>query len=266
MTYMGRNTILWTHPRWNYPEGYVNISMPGYVKKALKKFNHKPPKRPENAPHNYTAPIYGQRTQQRATQASTIPLLPPDRKQSIQAIVGTFLYYGLGIDSTILVTLNEISGQQSTATTDTETKCAKLMDYLHTHPNTVVQFHASNMILYIESDAAYLVLPKSRSRVASIFYLSNATAERPPLNGAIQVICKTLQNVVSSADKAETGGIFVGGQQAVPIITVLSEINHRQPASGIRISTDNSAAKGVLTANLHQKLSKAFNMRYWWIK
>ena len=139
------------------------------------------------------------------------------------------------------------------------------MDYLHTLPDTVVRFHASNMILYIELDAAYLVLPKAHSRVASIFYLSNATAGRPPLNSAIKFICKTLQNVVSSTAEEETGSIFIGGQQAVPIITVLSEINHRQPASGIRISTDNSTAKGVLTANLCQKLSKAFDIQYWWI-
>ena len=86
--------------------------MPGYVKKALKKFNHKPPKRPEYAPHDWTAPTYGQQTQQRSTQASTAPLLPTDGNQRIQAIVGTFLYYGLGIKSTILVTLKEIGGQQ----------------------------------------------------------------------------------------------------------------------------------------------------------
>ena len=91
------------------------------------------------------------------------------------------------------------------------------------------------MILYIESDAAYLVLPQARSRVDRIFCLSSATTGRPPLNYTIQVICKTLQNVVSSASEAETGGIFIGGQQAVPIITALSELNHRQPASGTRI-------------------------------
>ena len=180
--------------------------------------------------------------------------------------MGTFLYYSLGIDSIILVTLNKIGGQQSTATTDTETKLAKLMDYLHTHPDAVVRFHASNMILYIESDAASLVLPKTHSRVVSILYLSNATAGRPTLNGAIQVICKTLQNVVSSASKAETGGIFVGGQQAVPIITALSVLSHEQPASGTRISTKNCTSKGVLTANLRHKLSNAFDVRYWWIK
>ena len=140
------------------------------------------------------------------------------------------------------------------------------MDYLHTHPDAVIWFHASDMILYKESDAAYHFLPQARSRVASIFYLSNSTSRRPALNGAIHVICKTLQNVLSSAAKAETGVIFIGGQQAVPIITALSKINHPQPANGNRISTDNSTTKGFLAANLLQKLSEAFDMRYWWIK
>ena len=112
--------------------------MPGYAKKAPKKFNYKPPKRPEHAPHDWTTPIYGQRTQQWATQASTAPLLLPEEKQRIQAIVGNFLYYGLSIDSTILVTLNEIGGQQLTARTNTEKRCAKLMDYLYTHPDAVI--------------------------------------------------------------------------------------------------------------------------------
>ena len=118
------------------------------------------------------------------------------------------------------------------------------------------------MILYIEPDAAYLVLPQARGRFSGIFYLSNATAGRLPLNGAIQVISKSLQNVVSSAAEAEIGGIFIGGHQAVPIITALSELNHRQPASGTRTSNDNFITKGFLTANLRQKLSKAFDMQY----
>ena len=105
-----------------------------------------------------------------------------------------------------------IGGQQSIATTDTGKKGVKLMNYLHTHSNAVIQLHSSDMILYIESDADYLVLPQAHSRVASIFYLRNATSRRPRLNRAIQFICKNLQNVVSSAAEAETGVIFIGGQ------------------------------------------------------
>ena len=45
------------------------------------------------------------------------------------------------------------------------------MDYLHTYPNDYIRFYARDMILHIDSDAAYLVAPKSRSRIAGYFHL-----------------------------------------------------------------------------------------------
>ena len=36
---------------WHYDEGYVDISMPDYVPKALAKFHHSAPKRPQHAHH-----------------------------------------------------------------------------------------------------------------------------------------------------------------------------------------------------------------------
>jgi len=38
----------------------------------------------------------------------------------------------------------------------------QLMDYLFTHPKAVIHFNASDMILSLVSDAAYLVLPDAR--------------------------------------------------------------------------------------------------------
>ena len=46
------------------------------------------------------------------------------------------------------------------------------MDYLHTYPNAYIRFYASDMILHVDSDAAYLVAPKARSRIAGCFHLS----------------------------------------------------------------------------------------------
>jgi hypothetical protein len=37
--------------KWNYPAGYVDISMPDYVSKALAKFQHEHPKSAQHAPH-----------------------------------------------------------------------------------------------------------------------------------------------------------------------------------------------------------------------
>jgi len=37
--------------QWDYAQCTVNISMPGYIERALLRFQHPPPKRPEHAPH-----------------------------------------------------------------------------------------------------------------------------------------------------------------------------------------------------------------------
>ena len=40
------------------------------------------------------------------------------------------------------------------------------MDYLYTYPEAYICYYASNMVLHVYSDAAYLVAPKARSRVS----------------------------------------------------------------------------------------------------
>jgi hypothetical protein len=89
-----------------------------------------------------------------------------------------------------------------------------LMDYLHTYPNAVIRYHASDMILKITSDAAYLVQPKARSRAAVHYDLGWHNNDR--VNGPVDVLCQTLKNVVSSAAEAGTSGIYLGGKHACP--------------------------------------------------
>ena len=73
-------------------------------------------------------------------------------------------------------------------------------------------------------------------------------------------------NVVSSAAEAKTGGIYHGTRKAVPMIVALIEMGHPQDPKGVLITTDNSTAHGILTSTMRAKLSKAYNMRYHWIK
>ena len=77
------------------------------------------------------------------------------------------------------------------------------------------------MILYIDSDAAYLVLLNARSRYAGHFYLSNKssypTHPRPPRNGPIHTECKSIQTIVASAAEAKTASVFENSQIAIPI-------------------------------------------------
>ena len=66
------------------------------------------------------------------------------------------------------------------------------MDYLHTHPDTVLLFKASHMLLWVDSDAAYLVKSNAKNRMARFYYLSThpdkLNGKTPPLNGAIHII------------------------------------------------------------------------------
>jgi hypothetical protein len=252
---------------WNYTAGYVDISMPHYVPKALAKFKHTRPTSAQHAPHQWARPVYGQKVQYATLDQS--PLLNKQDTQRVQSVSGTFLYYARAVDPTILPALNEISNSQSKPTLVTGQACDLLLDYLATYPNAIIRYYASDMILYIVADAAYLVLPNARSRCAGLYFLSNQPTTNPPTpkpNGAVHVLCKTIRGVPASAAEAETGGLFLNGQEAVPIITALKELGHPQPVTGTPLETDNSTAHDILRAQVRMKRSKAFDMRYHWLK
>ena len=63
-------TIDWTGSKyigltldWDYGQRQVHLSMPGYIQKALEKFQHPKPKRPQNSPHPHAVTIYGAKAQ-----------------------------------------------------------------------------------------------------------------------------------------------------------------------------------------------------------
>jgi hypothetical protein len=252
---------------WNYKEGWVDVSMPEYIPNALARLRHPPPKRPQHSLHLWTTPVYGQKVQ--LANDDLTPLLDKLGITRIQQVSGIFLYYGRAVDQTIIVALNEISNSQARPTEKTKKACDVLLDYLSTHPDATIRFRASNMVLCVVSDAAYLVLPNACSRAAGLIFLTNKTDSKLPTpkpNGAIHVLCKTLTGIPVSASEAETGGLFLAAQEAVPMITALQEMGHPQPATGTPLETDNSTAHNILRAQVCMKRSMAFDMRYHWLK
>ena len=89
----------------------------------------------------------------------------------VQSVLGTFLYYARAIDGTILTAINDIGTQQAKPTKNTQVKIERFLNYAATYPHVKLRFHASDMILQVDSDATYLVLHKSRSRIADYFRL-----------------------------------------------------------------------------------------------
>lgn len=253
---------------WNYRNRYVDVSMPGYIDKIL--LHHETtPLPPTYTPHSYNTPIYGKATQY-APPPDDSPPISPKRKLRIQAVVGSLLYYARAIDASLLPALNEIAASQANPTELTEKKINHLLAFAKTHRNTSLRFHASDMVLHIDSDAAYLVMPNARSRFAGYYHLSaNPTTPLTPtynipINSPIHVECKTIRHVVSSAAEAETGGLFYNAQTALMIRQILHDLGHPQPPTPLK--TDNSTAHSFVHSNMRQKRSKSWDMRYHWLR
>ena len=255
---------------WNYEKKYVDISMPGYVQKNLERYQHPKPLKAQYAPHQWSLPSYGKTSQHVNIDNSNV--LDKKGTKQVQSISGAFLYYGRAVDPTILPALSSISSTQANPTINTLNECKMLMDYLSTYPNAKIRFYKSDMVLYVDSDAAYLVLPKARSRIAGHFYFGN---KPPPLptkphhvstNGPILTVCKAIRHVVSSSAEAETGAAFQNSKEAIPIRRLLTILNHPQPPDGTPFKMDNAVTTAFIHSNIRQKQSKAWDMRYHWLR
>ena len=139
----------------------------------MHKFQHKPPARPQYAPYPWNKPVYGKHVQL-ATQQISAPKLNSAYTNRIESINGTFLYYARAVDPTMLPSLNEISTCQSAPTQYTMDKCNQFIDYASTQPNENICYHASDMILMIDTYDTYIVLPESRSSIAGYYYFTNS--------------------------------------------------------------------------------------------
>ena len=118
--------------KWNYDKGFVDISMPGYVTKALDKFQHNA-KTLQYSPHKYVQPNFGEQIQFPKPPDTTLKTSAKETKY-VQAVAGTFLYYSHALDPTLSVALNEIATAQAKPTKHTIEKCSRLINYAATYP------------------------------------------------------------------------------------------------------------------------------------
>jgi len=122
---------------WDYINRTVDLSMPGYIERALQRFQHPAPTRAQHAPHTWIKPQYGAITQY-APSPDTSPALDVKDKLRVQEVLGVLLYYGRAVDSTILTAINTLASQQANATKETMKAITHLLNYCATHPDAVV--------------------------------------------------------------------------------------------------------------------------------
>jgi hypothetical protein len=206
---------------WDYKNRTVDLSMPGYIKSVLHKYQHAAPTRPEHAPHTWNPPVYGAKTQY-VEDETTSPALSDKDVNKLQQLTGTLLYYARAVDPTLIMPINVLASEQSRATAVTADKFIKLLNYCNTHPETKIRYHASDMILHIHSDASYLSEKEAKSRAGGFFYMGSSTnTDKKLTNGAILIISTVLKHVMSLAAEAEIGAVFINAKGGEVLRTTL---------------------------------------------
>ena len=113
-------------------------------------------------------------------------------------------------------------------TEQTKNDANMLMDCLYTHLDAKLRYHKSFIQLYIDSDAAYLVVSKAKRRVSGHFLDASDKTSNPTLNVPVHIECALLKHMVFSVAEAETGG-------SIPYYKI-SHI-HQENARGFRSSS-----------------------------
>jgi len=249
--------------KWDYDARTLDISMPGYIKKQLQRYKHVKKSRPQHCPFSPQPKKYGKAAQD-PIPADESPKVDEKRKKKVQQIVGSVLYYARATDMTCLMALNEIGSEQAHATELTTAAAEQLLDYLETHPDAVIRFRASDMILNIHSDASYLSVKNARSRACGHFFLGSIPVDGEPiqLNAAIFTLCSILKFVVSSAAEAELGALFMNMKEGKIIRIILEELGHPQPPTPVHC--DNETATGIANSTVKRQRSRSMEMKYFW--
>jgi hypothetical protein len=84
---------------------------------------------------------------------NTSALLPPKDKKFIQEVISTSLFYAQCTNSTMLAVLGSIATQQAIPTKNTMKKVQRFFDYASTHPDAIITYHVSDMVLVGHSNA-----------------------------------------------------------------------------------------------------------------
>jgi hypothetical protein len=93
---------------------------------------------------------------------------------------------------------------------------------------------------------------------------SNNKTDKKLTNGAILITSKVLKHVMSSAAEAEIGAVFINAKEGAVPRTTLEELGHKQPPTPME--TDNTTPTGYINGTIKQKITKAMDMRFHWIK
>jgi hypothetical protein len=78
--------------------------------------------------------------------------------------------------------LNDIATGQTKVREKMQSTTNQMLDYLATHPDAIIRYHASDMVLRIHIDTSYLSVSNARSRLGGLFFLGNKSPKQEKIN------------------------------------------------------------------------------------
>ncbi len=246
---------------WDYKNRKVHLSMKPYLDKSLRQFNNVVPTKRQHSPYPHVEPKYGAK-QQFAEYNESEPA-GDDEKKHIQKVSGKFIWYGRGVDGTILTPLSAIAAKQSNPTVHTTQRSQELLDYLAMQEPAALTYRKSEMVLAVHNDTSYLNEEKAQSQAGGHLFLSE-DIPFPPNNGAIHNVAEIIKGVMSSAAKAELGAMYINACKAVEDPIMLDAIGHKLSATPVQVN--NSMAEGIVNKRVQPKRTKAMDMRFHWLR
>ena len=234
---------------------------PNTVPKALARFAPNRVLKGRDTPSIYKSPTYTK--EQTAVMPSTAEPVP-EKKEFVQAVVGTFLYYGRVVDMLILEACNTIGLTQSNPTTETLEQVEQLLQYVAKYPNNKVVFTASDMELRCMYDASHHGIANARSKAGATFYAGNLDDSPTQTRNVFSAMCQVIKTVCASAVESEYGAAFMAGQKGYFLRNAFEALGHPQKAT--TFYGDNNITIGIATDNVKVKRSRAVNKEFHWFR
>ena len=133
---------------WDYNKRECELSIPEYCFKALIRFNHSLPSKPQDSPYPYQQPQYGKRIQYAINVDPAKYKLNQDELQQLQEIIGVFRWYAEAVDSTMLMPVSFLSTDCNNINkTELHNRKNHFLDYAASHLNATITYKASDMQL-----------------------------------------------------------------------------------------------------------------------
>ena len=116
-------------------------------------------------------------------------------------VTGTFLFYALAIDSTMLPFLSTIASEQNYPIKNTMKRVKNFLQYAASQEKAFITFSTSDMVLTIHYDASCLTKNNTRIRAGGRPFISS-DYEYPSRNGDVLNLSTIIRNVISSLAEA----------------------------------------------------------------